>query len=375
LITQIYYNLSEKLHSEINVSLRLQYKFRDPEFYNYTKIKLKIMNTPKHEMILCSKRLDLNFKYKVFLNRFNLMYKNLPFANFTIKTSQQFFQMIEKSLLEQNFSLKDLLFSIWNEEYVNLIFKLIPKYNYYFLLSYKLWPPKRISKEKGEELTKHCELFLLKLIVLLSLDKNEFFLSVLQSQVLNEFYHFLTNKFLKHSPQTVIQYLNNVTSMVQEFIGLSIQFFLCVDTFDTLDDKVIYQENIILKIFKKYNLNRQAYEFKLCDYFSSDYLILFDKTFNGDYGESKLLKNREKLFDKITLVVEEISQENFKGNNIEILKYDLDLEEQKINIPNFLSEINESYFLKILTNLSEIHNSFDLLYYFLIGKTFNYNKK
>jgi hypothetical protein len=269
------------------------------------------MDTPKNQMLVSSRRLDLNFKYKVFQKRFNLIFNNLPFANFTIKTFKEFFQKIEKKQFEQNSSLMKFLLTIWDQEYVNLIYNLIPKYKYYFLLSYKIWFQKRKMTEKEEELGKQCEIYLIKIIMLLSLEKNEFFLTVLQSQVLNDFYQFLTIKFIKHSKQSIIEYINKVSSMVQEFVGLSIQFFLCIDSLDTLhtpEGKIENYQSILEEIFKKYNLNRKAYEFHFCDYFSSDYLILFDKTFNGEYGESELLKNREKIFDKISEVVKEISQ-------------------------------------------------------------------
>ena len=140
-----------------------------------------------------------------------------------------------------------------------------------------------------------------------------------RANILFEFYQFYVKLVGENDLLIVVSFFNQIATMTQEFVGLVLQFFTCIPFAEK-------EFNLV----RKYMGNQLSFTYEYCDYYQSDYLALFDKTYKLNLeNNASVLINREIVFSKIFEVI--------TGKKIDYTVDDLKIElnKERITIKTF----------------------------------------
>lgn len=275
--------------------------------------------------------------------------EHLPFSKFTLDDYKDFFYKLDNSDTKLR---TFLLLEGWYPEQVDLITGFTEKFNNYFLENDE---DEEFKSNLNNVLENEKKIF--KILTVFSNDnlRGEEALSY-RTTILFKFYKFYVNLVKDESMLILVSFFNQIFSMIQEFVGMTIQFFLPIPDSD---------KDIL--IVRKYLTEELAYTFQYCDYFISDYLALFDKNFNCVLNNPSVLINREIAFNRLYEIItgEKI---DYSSEEYEV-DYNLELKNKK------KVEVTEELFLEILRSMPEIYLPLRLCYIYLTGEFYKEEKE
>jgi hypothetical protein len=275
--------------------------------------------------------------YKSFIYSYKNACTYLPYYSFMYEEIENLLAEIDESRLNLYTFLQE---KKWDSDILNLTTSFVEKYTIYLSLYFVSIQPPLLAKH------------ILKILLCFSTDIHDDRLTILQANLLYELLSFSRKPFKTEEKDiyldmiSIISIINLIISMTQEFIGMTIQFFTCIP------------ENFSYPFYMN---NKMPITKQRCEYFQTDYLILFDKTFHNDVEYSFVLHKREIIFNKVfvTLTGRIMDNENLDDN-------------QKIQkLPEEISGkviISQKYFINLLKKVPEICSPFYLTYLFFSGE-------
>lgn len=263
----------------------------------------------------------------------------LPYSKYSLEEFREFFEKLDK---DTGSLCSFLCTEGWFNEVADAVSQLTLKYNTYFMET----DIKGIFKN-NEAVSVENSKRLLKILMLCSCELNDSATINYRAELFYEFYQFFSKLMDEDNILLLVSFMNQVFSMIQEYTGMMIQYFLCIPN----SEKDVYT---ILR-----HIDGQIpFCFQFCDYYISDYLVLFDKSFNYLINSNSVLIHREmvfnKLFELITGQKIDYSSENYDMRSN--IKYD----SSKV--------IDVKCLASILQEMPEIYSPLRLCYVYLTGE-------
>jgi hypothetical protein len=260
------------------------------------------------------------------LKKHREIYSHIPYSSFDTNKYNQFTQRLANSTSDL---CEFLELENWDEDYIAIMIDITERYSLFFLT---------LSKEESEvdvNEFKQTQKLLCNFIVLFTLEFFSDEVNALRIKLLEAFFDFLKTQIKDSEINVLITMFNQLMTIVQEYIGLTVQFFLCIAD---------AEKN---KNFKKYMNDCQPFVYENCDYFHSEYFALMCKYFK-DIGDICIITNRELIFKKI--------YEAIFGNEIDytVRKVHLNLKE------DFNIQIDFFLFCDVLKKIPELCSPVEL---------------
>jgi hypothetical protein len=274
------------------------------------------------------------------LHKQKQLYNFLPYSSFNLENIAEFFMKLDKTDL----NLKLFLFlEGWAPDYTNLMVELLDKFNKYFLDN----DEKELFRNDSTEVRKNA-FRLFKILLLFSHEIKSEESIHFRAKILLEFYQFYSKIIGENDLLIVVSFFNQIATMTQEFIGMALQFFTCIPFAEK-------EYNIV----RKYMNNQLSYAYEYSEYYQSDYLALFDKTYNVNFeANCSILLNREIVFSKIFEVI--------TGKKIDYTMDDLKIELNKERA--IMKADSVSSFISVLKKMPELFSPSLLCYSLLSGE-------
>jgi hypothetical protein len=168
----------------------------------------------------------------------------------------------------------------WDSDYIHIMCDITERYSVFFLT---------LSKDESkieEDEFKTTQFLLCRFIILFTIEERSDDIITERAKMLQVFFEFIKHQIRDSDINVLITMFNQLMTVVQEYIGLTIQFFLCIPESE-LDGN-----------HKKYINDKLAFVYENCDYFNSEYFALTCKFFK-DIDDICIITNREIIFKKV----------------------------------------------------------------------------
>lgn len=273
------------------------------------------------------------------LSKTKALMNHLPYCDYSLEEFQIFFKKIE----ENELSIRTFLFyEGWSTEQAEMVVNFLERFNKFFM------DFDETGKYKNNtDLISSNEKRLLKILFLFSCELKDDWTIIARSEHIFFFWRFYSKLLLNVDYLTVISFFNQVVCMIQEYVGMIIQFFVCIPE----------TENEFYLI-RRHLSGTLPFNYQNCDYYINDFLALFDKTFNNLIDQNNtVLNNREAIYNKMFEVITD-SKIDYTSEDLQLL------EEYKFKEP---PEVDVDFVYRILKSIPEIYSPLYMSYTYITG--------
>jgi hypothetical protein len=214
----------------------------------------------------------MNGFHEILLKKHKILYSNIPYSNFTLRHYNDFVIRLT-NYTEDLFSF--LQKEHWDVDYTYIMCDITERYSVFFLTL-----SKHESKIAEDEF-KATQFLLCRFIILFTIEDNSDNIITERAKMLQTFFELIKVQLSESDINVLITMINQLMTIIQEYIGITIQFFMCINESD----------------YKKYINNKEAFVYENCDYYNTEYFALTCKYFNT--YDICIITNRELIYKKV----------------------------------------------------------------------------
>ena len=264
--------------------------------------------------------------FDLIYQKFKKLYYYLPYSKFTSDDYKELCERIENTTSS---FVEVLQNEKWHEDYIVLIYEITEKYSL-FLINQK------DNDEIDEIYLTSIQKTIFKFLILFTMNVNDEICLMLKARILKELFTFLSNKIGNEDVDVLVTLLNQLLTILMEYVGLTIHFFIPIEG---------CEENY--NMMSKYMNNQMAFNLDNCDYLQSDYFCFINKYISTFTGIS-LFYNRDEIYKNFLIQI--------FGNKVEIDKTTINIDMQidsNVHIDFF-------FFRDLINKLPVLQNPFNL---------------